>query len=1573
LTGNILVRFDPAVTDQASILDAIRELEPEGLPGEPPLPPVYRERRGPLARARIAVPGMDRNPELALRVVDHLTQLPGVVRASASLLTGRVLVEYEEHRTTLEDLLSEVTGLELPELPDEPPLTYPLDPGPLIESAIRTGAAALGLGVLVSQQLIGRQELPGARSAARISVVLGIIQGFPAVRIGVHRLLGPTLAEPLISLPSIVTLTLSGNPFGLAIAAAEAVRVLTARQARRSAWQRYEDWIEDAPEALPGATIRLETGERTPLDASVVEGTGTAIGLDGLPLPVAPGVEIPAGSRLYGGLFTLRLQGYSPFAPQPRPTPAAPSLYDGYLRTASLASLAYAALTAVVTRSAGRTIEALLLVNARPAMVAADAADLGAQDRMTRAGVIVVNTRRVPSGCGSFRLPDVLLLHTPRVLTDGFELTGIVPLDEEQDVAELTDLAAAVAAAAGWPWGGGRALGTAPTGTSTGVLPEEGHFDGRVATATIEGVSYTLGPAGPGDTLPASLRLQHRGEALLVLRGSHRQQPLAVLVLRPHLAPGVAELVASCRRYGVELAALSAGDPVGAQKVAERAELPLLDEGSALDVIGGRQQEGAVVAFLSDSADAAPAFAACDLSIGLFSGRSSRFPARVDLLAPDLGAVASIVDATARREAGVRDGVALSAIGNILGAVGGLRRQTDLRGALLPVYAATLAALTDDWLRLRGGERSRSILTTIAEPRPWRWGRESVDEVLRAFETTDDGLTSTQALERRRSERIVSTRSTLWADLLAELTSPLTGLYISGAALSFLAAAPADVAIIVATLAVNVGVAVWQERRTGQAAESVERLSGPTARVMRDGRPTVIPANEVVPGDVLLLAPGDRVAADARVLAAHRLEVDEAALTGESLPVPKMAEGGIEANRVVLEGSDVVAGVGQAVVVAVGRQTLVGATAAALATGESGQSPLGARLTKMLGQMMPVAAGGSILAVAPGLLRRQPISAQLAIGVSLFLAAVPEGVPLLARFAEAVVARRLASRGAMVHRVAAVEALGRVNVVAVDKTGTLTKGRLSLRLVVGVDAEASLPGPLPPDLRQILLVAGLASPPPTSPAASTDAVDRVLLQAAQQAGLGRYLEAPRQAESAYESSRAFSATVARGRLFVKGAPELVIQRCKWVRRHGKIIRLTEAGPGTLWVSLLDQARSLAERGLRVLMVAEGSPETPVDDPQGLVALGFLGIADPLRPDVPDAMRRAHEAGNRVIMLTGDHPATARAIAREAGILYGDRELMTGIEMAQLDDGALEDRLERTTVIARVTPLDKLRIIERLQHRGHVVAMTGDGINDAPSLRLADVGVAMGSGTEVARQAADLVLADDDFATLVEALVEGRTYWRNVRRSLDLLIGGNLGEVGYIVGASLPGLPVLTTRQILMVNMISDILPAIALVLQGPAHRNLADLAREGTAALGKPLQDAILRRGAATATPSLAAYLLAYGTGGVMQGRTVGFASIVATQLAQTLDAARSREGPNRMLIGSLAGSAGLLAATLFFPPARTLLDLTLPSPLSLVFIAGSTLASVGMARALSASQLSSSLPALRRPLLSPTHPLTDC
>jgi magnesium-transporting ATPase (P-type) len=282
------------------------------------------------------------------------------------------------------------------------------------------------------------------------------------------------------------------------------------------------------------------------------------------------------------------------------------------------------------------------------------------------------------------------------------------------------------------------------------------------------------------------------------------------------------------------------------------------------------------------------------------------------------------------------------------------------------------------------------------------------------------------------------------------------------------------------------------------------------------------------------------------------------------------------------------------------------------------------------------------------------------------------------------------------------------------------------------------------------------------------------------------------------------------------------------------------------------------------------------------------------------------------MLTGDHPATARAIARQAGLLHRDDAVLTGTELADLHNGDLDSRLEGVSVIARVTPLDKLRIVESLQRSGHVVAMTGDGVNDAPALRLADVGVAMGrGGTEVARQAADVVLADDRFATLTDALVEGRSFWQNMRRALGLLLGGNLGELGLVVGASLLGFASpLVTRQILAVNLITDALPALAVSLQPPTHHNLAALAREGVSTLDALLRDDVLRRGTLSAVPSLAAYVAMLGAEGLPQARTAAFASIVATQLAQTLEAGWAAGGISRPVLGAVAGSACLLFAS---------------------------------------------------------------
>ncbi len=324
---------------------------------------------------------------------------------------------------------------------------------------------------------------------------------------------------------------------------------------------------------------------------------------------------------------------------------------------------------------------------------------------------------------------------------------------------------------------------------------------------------------------------------------------------------------------------------------------------------------------------------------------------------------------------------------------------------------------------------------------------------------------------------------------------------------------------------------------------------------------------------------------------------------------------------------------------------------------------------------------------------------------------------------------------------------------------------------------------------------------------------------------------------------------------------------------------------------------------------------------------------------------------RVIMVTGDHPATARAIAREAHLLYdGEGDVLLAPDLAELSDEELDRRLARAVVIARATPLDKLRIIEGLRRSGHTVAMTGDGVNDAPALRLADVGVAMGkSGTEVARQAADVVLADDDFSTLVEALVEGRGFWRNIRRGVGLLLGGNTGELGLIVGASVLGFhSPLNTAQILVVNLITDALPALAVVLQRPEHRHLAGLAREGLTALDSTLRADVLSRGVATGLPALVASLWMLHKTGRPEAQTVAFASIVANQLAQTLDAGRVEGTLSRSVLAAVAGSAGLLVSLLTVPSLRNLLALAAPSPLSWAVVGGSALSAVLLGRGLS-------------------------
>jgi magnesium-transporting ATPase (P-type) len=478
-----------------------------------------------------------------------------------------------------------------------------------------------------------------------------------------------------------------------------------------------------------------------------------------------------------------------------------------------------------------------------------------------------------------------------------------------------------------------------------------------------------------------------------------------------------------------------------------------------------------------------------------------------------------------------------------------------------------------------------------------------------------------------------------------------------------------------------------------------------------------------------------------------------------------------------------------------------------------------------------------------------------------------------------------------------------------------------------------------------------------------------VVAAAVAAGLGERLRGPRLAESPFDPIRAFHAVRVPGRVCVKGAPEALLPSCVRVRAEavGEAQPLDAVGRA----ALAERAQTLAERGLRVLLVAEGPEEAPLETVRDLTALGFIGISDPLRPDVPAAVRRCHEAGIRVLMITGDHPATAETIAREAGLLNGVGGLVTADALAELPPDELDAELDEVTVIARATPLDKLRVIESLQRQGHTVAMTGDGVNDAPALRLADVGIAMGKGgTEVARQTADMVLRDDDFTTLVEALVEGRSFWHNIRRAVGLLVGGNLGELGLVVGASVLGLAApLTARQILVVNMISDVLPGLAVALQQPEHRKLADLAREGASALDRPLWNEVARRGVFTGAPSLAAYLAALTLGGLPQARAVAFASVVGSQLVQTLDMGWSAGKLTAPVLGAVASSAGLMGLALGLPAARGFLGLAFPTPISWALIGGATLAAFALSHLASAPRLPSAPHLLALPAAGQTTP----
>ncbi|HEX6238793.1 MAG TPA: HAD-IC family P-type ATPase, partial [Acidimicrobiales bacterium] len=656
---------------------------------------------------------------------------------------------------------------------------------------------------------------------------------------------------------------------------------------------------------------------------------------------------------------------------------------------------------------------------------------------------------------------------------------------------------------------------------------------------------------------------------------------------------------------------------------------------------------------------------------------------------------------------------------------------------------------------------------------------------------------------------------------LRQFTSPLIAILLVAGAITVALGEMLDAILIAAVLLANAVIGFAQESRAESAVRSLMKLVVPQSLVVRGGQEWQVDSPDLVPGDVVLLEPGSRVPADLRLSRVNALAIDESLLTGESLPVTKrtspVSEGAAVADRdsMAFTGSIVTSGRGRGYVVATGADTELGTIAGLIRAEEAAETPLQSRidaLARFIGVAVLIAA---VIAFASGVLRGESVQDMFLTAVAMAVSAVPEGLPVAVTITLAIGVSRMVRRNAIIRRLPAVETLGSTTVIGSDKTGTLTENRMTVQEIWAGGRTFRVPADLSCDdgpLR-LTLVAGVLTNEAElvhrdGVVASTgDPTEVALLMAGAEAGLDPGELRDRHevvAEIPFEAERRFSASIRAfdegHAVFVKGAPERVIGMCSRV--------LTDEGPVPIDPEAAHgAARALAAEGLRVLAMAYrgihgadgprsgddiGLPLREEDEPDDLVLLGFQGMMDPPRAGVRDAIGACRGAGVRVVMITGDHAITARAIAARLGIIEStDAPVITGSALARLDRDELRAQVGEVAVFARVSPRDKLRIVEALQERGHVVAVTGDGVNDAPALRAAAIGIAMGEGgTDVAREASDMVLSDDNFVSIVAAVEEGRVTFANIRKVAFFLISTGAAEVAAILAAVWLGWPLL---------------------------------------------------------------------------------------------------------------------------------------------------------------------------------------
>jgi cation-transporting ATPase I len=1390
-----------------------------------------RTRRSWLGRTRAHVEFRDvRGSELAAftRCLEsELRGVEGVLSFQLSAATQRVVIEIEEGRFELEDLVAHVTRAEVAAGVAAQPFRegeweHPADVETAERLLLELCADAIGV---ATGTILRFSPIPASRIAGTIGSLMQIVQASPRLRRGLDERFGPLRADLGLEVGAALAHGLAQRPGSALVELVHRGLQLSETKARHRSWERLE------PELFPA----------------------------GLPLSAGPA------------------------APEPRPCALPRGPIEEYSDRAVWVSLGGFAVSFLATRNVQRAVAALFGGLPKPAELGRDvfAAQLGRT--LAARGVLVLD----PAALRRLDRIDCLVLTSDLVARHRWEIRALAAAGSEDEA------------------------------TARALVAEL--FDPNQPVARHERDGVFLEPLG-ASLLAPPLELAEHAKSLgteggLVLALGRGGSIVALAEIEIVSRTGIDELVAAAHDAGMRVVIAANDDSVLEGVPAD----DMIPEGEGM-VRGVRrlQREGRGVCMVGASGSG-DALAAADLAIGLLrDGDSVPWGAHV-ICGGDLSEPRFLIHAAAvaRRVGKQSVNVALGAatLGALVSA-GGLLPMTGRR-VIAVVNAASFVSM------LNGARASYNLVRRALPPPRDRTPWHAIDAraVVRRLGTGPDGLDRKEAIARRRPELAPrSNAAELLEAITDELFNPLAPLLAAGAGLSAAVGSFGDAAMVGGVAALNALIGGVQRHRTERAIRDLSRDARRRVMVRRGGQLLEVDAELLVRGDVIVLAAGDVVPADCRILESDSLEVDASSMTGESMPVKKQAAASFEVDvpdrsSMLYEGTAIAAGRVTAVAVAVGDETEARRGAIA-SKRDSSRGGVERRLRALIQLTGPVAIGAGVGLVGAGLLRGRKLEDLVGSGVSLAVASVPEGLPLLATAAQLAAAERLAKRGALVRNARSIEALGRVDVLCLDKTGTLTEGRIELVSISDGSTEQRLP-----ELDAVtlpILGAGVRASAERG-SRSFDPTEQALFRAADRLELGfDYACAgfQRAYEMSFEAGRGYHATVGSCEaglvLDVKGAPEVVLARSSGLRRAGQRIPLDEATLAELYKA----AAELAGRGLRVLAVAERIvAQGDSLDPRrlvGLTFLGFLAFSDPVRESAPVAVRELAEVGVRTVMITGDHPRTAEAVAREVGLLR-DGVVLSGAQLSELNDEQLDGRIRGISVFARVTPAQKVRIVRALQRSGRVVAMVGDGANDAAAIRLANVGVAVGEqSTTAARAAADIVLTDARLATLVDAVLEGRAMWAAVRDAVSILVGGNLGEIGFTLGAGLiDGRSPLNARQLLLVNLLTDVAPAMAIALRPPAPRSHLTLANEGPeASLGPLLNRQIAMRAGVTALGASMAWGIGRFTGTRARASTVGLVALVGTQLGQTLI---SGEMSRPVIVTSLASTA-ILAAIIQTP-----------------------------------------------------------